>query len=187
MTLPQDLDKVLTLSLELSRWQQLGLAFLLGSFAVATLSDLRRLSAQTEFREIWVLFVVAALCHDLYKVHVEEASPTVVAVKWLLIAALSLLSLNRIGVLFRLAVGDVAAMAATAALLAPALVVLFYIEAKLLAVIAEKTVFHGRTAWPFMPVVSLATLGILVLGFLVESSTTAETAWRLASFLSCLV
>src|SRR5271165_3477620 len=110
MTLPHDLDKVVSLSLELSRLQQLGLAFLLGSFAVATLSDLRRLSAQTEFREIWMVFVLAALCHDLYKVHVGDASTTVVAVKWVLIAGLSLLSLNRVGVLFRLALGDVAAM-----------------------------------------------------------------------------
>jgi len=178
MTLPQDLDKVVSLSLELSRWQQLGLAFLLGSFAVATLSDLRRLSAQTEFREIWILFVVAALCHDLYRLHIEEASATVVALKWLLIAGLSLLSLNRVGILFRLAVGDVAAMAATASLLAPALIVLFYVEAKILALIAEKTVYRGRAAWPFMPVVTLATLGILLLGFLIESSTGGGAALR---------
>jgi hypothetical protein len=170
MTLPDHLDQAVSLSLELSWWQQLGLAFLLGSFAVATLSDLRRLSAQSEFREVWMFFVLAALCHDLYKLHIEEASATVVAVKWLLIAALSLLSLNRVGILFRLAVGDVAAMAATASLLSPALIVLFYVAAKVIALIAEKTVVRGRAAWPFMPVVTLATLGILLLGFLVQNS-----------------
>jgi hypothetical protein len=171
MTLPDNLDKATSLSLELSWWQQLGLAFLLGSFAVATLSDLRRLSAQSEFREIWILFVVAALGYDLYKVHVEEASGTVIALKWALLAGLSLLSLNRVGVLFRLALGDVAAMAATASLLAPALIVLFYIEAKILSVITERTFYRNYRAWPFMPVVTLATLGILLLGFLVETGT----------------
>jgi prepilin signal peptidase PulO-like enzyme (type II secretory pathway) len=160
MTLPQDLSPALSLSLELSQWQQLGLAFLLGSFAVATLSDLRRLSAQSEFREIWVLFVAAALCHDLYKFHFDEVSGTVVALKWGLILVLSLLA--RVS---GLAIGDVAAMAATAALLSPALVVIFYVEAKVLSLVAEKTVFRGRKAWPFMPVVSLSTLGILFLGF----------------------
>jgi len=164
MTLPQNLNEAFSLSLELSRWQQLGLAFLLGSFVVATLSDLRRLSAQSEFREIWFLFVFAALCHDLYKVHFDDSSGTVVALKWGLIAVLSLLA--RVS---RLAIGDIAAMAAAAALLSPALVVVFYIEAKVLALIAENTVFRRRAAWPFMPVVSLATLGILLLGYLAAS------------------
>jgi hypothetical protein len=170
MTLPHDFDKAISLSLELSKWQQLGLAFLLGTFAVATLSDLRRLSAQSEFREVWLLFVLVALCHDLYRVYFDDASGTVAALKWGLIAVLSLLSLARVGILFRLAGGDIAAMAAAAALLSPALIVIFYIEAKLIALVAEHTVFRGRTAWPFMPVVSLATLGILLLGFLVASS-----------------
>ena len=44
---------------QVQSWQPLGLAFLLGSFTVATLSDLRRLSAQREFVEVWWLFIVA--------------------------------------------------------------------------------------------------------------------------------
>jgi hypothetical protein len=49
MSLPTWLPDWLTPALELGRTQQFGLAFLLGSFAVATWSDLRRLSAQREF------------------------------------------------------------------------------------------------------------------------------------------
>src|SRR5262249_21194146 len=50
--IPEWLSQVVTVSPELSPLQRYGLAFLLGSFAVATLSDLRRLSAQREFLEV---------------------------------------------------------------------------------------------------------------------------------------
>src|ERR1700736_5808963 len=45
---PPWVGQAFDLSLALSNWRQLGLAFLLGSFAVATWSDLKRLSAQRE-------------------------------------------------------------------------------------------------------------------------------------------
>lgn len=172
MTLPSGLEKAFTLSLDLLWWQQLGLAFLLGSFVVATLSDLRHLSAQREFPEVWLLFLLAALCLDIYEVAYRDAPWTVAALKWSLIAGLSMLSLAKVGVLFRLAVADVAALAAAASLLSPALVVLFYVEAKIIALVVGPILARGRPYWPFMPVVSLATLGILVLGLLVKSGTS---------------
>src|SRR4051812_35410708 len=120
MNLLAGLDS-LTLSLQLARWQQLGLAFLLGSFAVATWSDLKRLSAQREFVEIWLLFVLAMLISDFYHAYQPSAQTLAgtVIIKWLLIAVLSLLSLRGIGILFALAPADVAALAATASLLSP--------------------------------------------------------------------
>src|SRR5262249_38676771 len=57
MNAPTWLPDWLTPALELAPMQQFGLAFLLGSFTVATWSDLKRLSAQREFVEIWLLFV----------------------------------------------------------------------------------------------------------------------------------
>jgi hypothetical protein len=45
MSLPSWLPDWLTPALELGRPQQFGMAFLLGSFAVATWSNLKRLSA----------------------------------------------------------------------------------------------------------------------------------------------
>jgi hypothetical protein len=59
-------------ALELGRTQQFGLAFLLGSFAVATWSDLKRLSAQREFVEIWLLFTLVMLGLDVWSVHVGD-------------------------------------------------------------------------------------------------------------------
>src|SRR5262249_25899620 len=94
------------LALRLAAWQQFGLAFLLGSCTVATLSDLKRLSAQREFVEVWLLFALALLALDGYECHLGHTPELTVAVKWGLIAVLSLLSLKPVGVLFRLAPGD---------------------------------------------------------------------------------
>ena len=78
----------------------------------------------------------------------------------------SILSVSRVGVLFRLAPADVAALAAAASLLSPGLVILFYALARVLAWLACPFLAGGRSVWPFMPVVTLATLAVLVLGWL---------------------
>src|SRR5437773_9101621 len=116
MNLPAWLGGV-SLGLHLAPWQQFGLAFLLGSFAVATWSDLKRLSAQREFVEIWLVFTLAMLGHDVWSVHVGGISVERVGVKWGLIILASILSVSWVGVLFRLAPADVAALAAAASLL----------------------------------------------------------------------
>jgi len=167
MTVPPWLHNALDFSLTLSYWQTLGLAFLLGSFSVATWSDLKRLSAQREFLEIWLVFMCGMLVYDIYQGRVHEGAEwEVIAVKWGLIGVLSVLSLDRIGVLFRLARADVEAMAAAASLLSPVLIVAFFVQAKVIAWIIGPLLRRGRTHWPFMPVVTLATLGTLVLGWL---------------------
>jgi hypothetical protein len=164
MDIPPGLEKTFSLSLELSQWRQLGLAFLLGSFAVATLSDLKRLSAQQEFVEVWLLFVFAMLASDLNDWHRGEDEGRMLAVKWGLILVLSLLSVRWVGILFRLAFGDVAALAAAASLLPPLLVVILFVAAKGIAIVLAPLLGRGRTHYPFMPVVSLATLLVLALG-----------------------
>ena len=113
--IPAWLEKAFTFSLELSQWQQLGLAFLLGSFAVATLSDLRRLSAQQEFVEVWLLFIAGMAIFDVYGIQTMTSDEqALLLTKWGLIVGLSVLSLRQVGVLFQLATGDVAALAAAA-------------------------------------------------------------------------
>ncbi len=166
MSLPEWLQDVLTLALQLSRWQQFGLAFLLGSFTVATWSDLKYLSAQREFLEVWLFFVVGMLIYDGARLNAGEARTTSLLLKWGLIALFSVLSLNGVGVLFRLAWGDVAALAAAACLLSPVLVVVFYLTAKGLSAFLGPLLAQGRRYYPFMPVVSLATVVVLALGLL---------------------
>ena len=164
MDLPAWLEQALTLALRMTPAQQLALAFVLGSFAVATWSDLKHLSAQREFLEVWLLLLAGALALDVYSVRWGGAPPEGRVLKWLLIAGLSLLSLRGVGVLFRLAPGDVAALATAAALLTPALVVLLYLAAKALALVLGPLLARGRPFYPFMPVVSLATLAVLAVG-----------------------
>jgi hypothetical protein len=59
----------------------------------------------------------------------------------------------------------VAALAAAAGLLTPVLIVVFYGATKLLALGAGPLLARGRTVWPFMPVVSVATLVVVGLGW----------------------
>ncbi len=162
MNLPAWLEG-LNFGLHLATWQEFGLAFLLGSFAVATWSDLKRLSAQREFVEIWLLFLCTVLAFDFYHTYYGDTPSLAFGLKWGLIVVFSVLS--RIGVLFRLAPADVAALAASASLLTPALIVLFYILAKIIALLVRPLFGAGRPTWPFMPVVSLATLAILALAW----------------------
>lgn len=169
MQLPAWLQHVLEFSLTLTEWQRLGLAFLLGSFAVATLSDLKRLSAQQEFVEIWLLFLLAALGIEVYDAYHGRLEPEYVAVKWGLIVLLSILSFRPVGVLFRLAGGDVAALAAAASLLSPVLIAIYYAVARLLALFLRPLLGRGNRPWPFMPVVSLATLVVLLLGWILQT------------------
>jgi hypothetical protein len=173
MDLPPWVGQAFTLSLTLSYWRQLGLAFLLGSFAVATWSDLKRLSAQREFLEIWLAFLAGMLAVDIYDARVGETVPwQVLAVKWGLIVLFSLLSLARLRLgygLLRLAPADVAALAAAASLFTPMLIILFYLGAKLLGMVIGPLLQRGPY-YPFMPVVSLATVTVLAVALLWQAS-----------------
>lgn len=162
----QWLEQTFAYAFVLSEWQQFGIAFLLGSFTVATLSDIKHLAAQREFLEVWLLFLLAVLVFEAYDVHAGKRAGEAMALKWGLIALLSLLSLRRVGVLFRLAPGDVAALAAAASLLAPTPILVLYGLAKVLDWVAQRLIVPGRPVYPFMPVVSLATLGVLASSFL---------------------
>lgn len=164
--MPLSLDDAFTPVLSLSHWQQLGLAFLLGSFAVATLSDLRRLSAQREFLEVWVIFVVVVFALDLFDQQRGRVTAGLLSLKWGLIALGSVLCWRGVGLLLQLAPGDVAALAAAASLLTPVLIVLFYVTAKVLALGIGPLLRRRGPYWPFMPVVSLATLAVLALGLI---------------------
>lgn len=165
----QLLDAFLTL--ELVQTQIYGLFFLLGTFAVATLSDLRHRAAQREFFHVWIVFVGAMAVVDAHGAwqasQIQGASAILVpAIRWTLIGVLSLLSHEWAGVLFRLARADVAAMAATASLLAPGLIVLFWILLKVFDLVERPLLAGSDNVYPFMPVVTSATLVILALGFL---------------------
>jgi hypothetical protein len=142
----------------LSQPQLYALAFLLGSFAVASLSDVRRMSAQREFLEIWLLVIAALLAYDIYNIY-NGADWQLALVRWVLIIVISMASHQWTGLLFSLARADVAACAAVAVLLSPVLIIVFYVVLKLLDLLMRpflRAVGSGD-AYPFMPVVLVGT------------------------------
>jgi hypothetical protein len=154
--------------LDLSSWQQIGLAFLLGSFTVATLSDLKYLSAQREFLEVWLGIVGVVLVANVVGLIRDPSWWPTFALRWGLIVALCFLSWRDVGVLFRLAFGDVAALAAAASLLPALYIGALFVFAKLFAWGLRPILAGDRRSWPFMPVVTLATLAVLALGWLIH-------------------
>ena len=161
--------------LQVQSWQPLGLAFLLGSFTVATLSDLRRLSAQREFVEVWWLFALAVAVCDGLSLKNDTGDTWLLALKWGLIVALSVASWIKVGWLFSLAPGDVAALAAAASLLPWWGVPTYYAIAKVLSWGMAPLLSRGRVFYPFMPVVSLATIVVLALVLVLERTGVVAT------------
>lgn len=150
------------LALDLSSMQVYALFFLLGSFTVAALSDVKHLSAQREFVEVWGIFTAVLLLVHLWDL---EWSPDVAFwVKWGLLTLVCVASIDRVGWLFRLAPGDVFAMAAAMSLLSPVLIVVFVVALKLASWPVMKLTARGN-AYPFLPVITVGTMGILGLGF----------------------
>lgn len=156
--------------LSLGQNQVFGLFFLLGTFAVATLSDLRHMAAQREFFHVWLVFVGAMAvldAHQAYQAISAEGTSAALfpLLKWGLLGVLSLLSWSGAGVLFKLARADVSAMAAAGALLTPGLIVVFWVLLKVFDLAERPLLRRGAGEYPFMPVVTSATLAILALGF----------------------
>ncbi|PSG96168.1 hypothetical protein BRD56_12005 [Thermoplasmatales archaeon SW_10_69_26] len=176
--MPAWVDEVLSLSLALTQPQLLGLAFLLGSFAVASLSDLKRLSAQREFLEVWILFTLGVLAYD--GITLWQAGwqlwPVAVA-KWTAIAVLGALSWERVGAVFSLARADVWACTAAASLLSPLLVLGFWLVLKLVAGGLRPLLARGAGPWPFMPVVTLSVVLVGLGGMLAPGGNLALFGW----------
>lgn len=133
--------------------------FLLGSFAVSGLSDLRRMSAQREFMEVWILFTAAVFVLDAWRVY-NGADLVVHGVKWVLILLAGLFSWRGVGGLFRLARGDVWAIVAVCSLFNPLFVVLYMGVLKLTDILTAPLFrrFGSGGAYPFIPAVLIATL-----------------------------
>ena len=151
-------------ALDLSRWEVYGLFFLLGSFAVETLSDVKLMSSQREFMDVWWAVAAILLAIQIWQSQLAPSGPMVA--KWVLVALFGVLSHRRVGLWLRLATADVAACVAAAMLLSPGLVLAFFLLLKLLAWPMSKMLARGKPAYPFMPVITLATLAILTIGFL---------------------
>lgn len=151
------------LAWDLSRMEAYGLFFLLGSFVVATLSDLKTMTAQREFMDVWWAFAAIIFGIQAYASRLEPDAALLA--KWGLVALFSILSHRLVGWWLRLATADVAACAAAASLLSPGLVLAFFVLLKLLSYPASWILARGKSAYPFMPVVTLTTLAFALGAF----------------------
>lgn len=141
---------------DLSRWEVYGLFFLLGSFVVASLSDLKHMSAQREFMDVWWAFAAVLLVLQFWLADFDPSGPLLA--KWLLVLLFCVASHQAVGLWLRLAVADVAACAAAAMLFPPGLVLAFFLLLKVLAWPASRLLGRGKSAYPFLPVVTAAAL-----------------------------
>ncbi|MCK5414221.1 MAG: hypothetical protein KAJ35_02440 [Thermoplasmata archaeon] len=150
--------------------QLYALSFLLGSFSVATLSDMKRMSAQSEFVSVWAIIAIGLFIIDVYLVGTDKLAWDIFGLKWILIIIFSLLSHERVGVYFHLATGDVVAMMSAAAIMGPLGVVIFYILVKLVDWVTRPIwkSFGTETAYPFMPPIFLTTAIVLFLAWFIS-------------------
>jgi hypothetical protein len=142
------------------------LIFLLGSLSVSSLSDIRRLAAQTDFAEVWGAFAVFMFFADVYLGMSAELGLLAFLLKWSLIAAFTLLtSGNRLSICTM----DIAAVIALLSALTPA----YIIGALILALIVNEFLkpilknYAQAGAYPFLPtvlIVNLLVLFIIVAG-----------------------
>lgn len=131
--------------------------FLLGSFTVAALSDLKHMSAQREFLEIWMLFALAMLATDLYYYYYLETNVVYLFLKWGLIFIFIPFYFHFIR---RVAWGDISAKMAACSLLPPFFIVIFVVLIRIIDKMTRRLWLKwGRGGfYPFMPVIFLATL-----------------------------
>jgi len=140
-----------------------GFLFLLGSFTVASLSDLKRMAAQKEFAEVWVLFTLVFLGYDFYKLSSMPIEAFIV--KWSMIIIFAIFSWKYFGVVLSLSEMDLTAACAAMALMNPALIAAYYIALIFFKILLKPILnnFGDDISIPFLPVILTATTAVLLL------------------------
>lgn len=161
----------LLFSLDVTSPQLYGLVFLLGSLTVASLSDVRRMAAQQDFAEVWAVVAVTAFVYDGVRVGFGQWGALSFAVKWLLIVVIAIVLHARWLPFLRVSAMDIAAIVAVSAMLSWVLVVVFFFTVVACAIVAKPLLvrFGSRQAYPFLPVVSVASALMIAVLFAVES------------------
>jgi hypothetical protein len=152
------------LSLNLGTYQIYGLLFLLGSLSVASISDLKNMSAQKEFFHFWTAFTVIMFIVDAYPKLLSNPFNNLFWGKWIVIILFSLLSYSNYGIIFKLSRMDIMAVTAVASILNFYSVIIFIPLLKIISAL-EKPLLKNRNKYPFLPVVLSTVCVILVVNF----------------------
>ena len=146
------------------------MAFVLGNFFTATADDLDHMASTKGFLKTWTLIVIVVLGLDIgdllwggYNFN-RDMVPFIV--KWVLLMVLCILSHMNVGAIFKLATGDVLAIACAGALLSPILILFFFLILKLIDLVEKPLLrkFGDGDAYPFMPVVFTSYAILLLIG-----------------------
>jgi len=140
--------------------------FLLGSFTVATLSDLKHMSAQKEFVQIWIIFVIAMLMTDFYYLYYLNDNFVYLLVKWGLLFVFLPLYFH---CLHHVAWGDVLAKMAACSLLSPLLIVIFVLLIRIIDSLTRRLwqKWGSKGFYPFMPVIFFTTVVLIAISLFV--------------------
>jgi len=160
---------------ELATLQFYGFLFLMGSLTVASLSDLKRMAAQREFAEVWLLFSLAAFAYDFLRLS-GGLQPNVFFVKWLMIGLFALVSWRYFGFILSLSEMDLTAACAALSLLSPLLMVAYYLLLLSLNLLMKPFLkrFGDGISIPFLPVILAASLAVLLVARLPALPGLAE-------------
>lgn len=140
--------------------------FLLGSFTVAALSDIKHLSAQREFLHVWLLFTLAMFITDLYYHHYLAQNPVYLISKWFLIFMVIPVYFKTV---VKVAWGDIFAKMAACSILPPFFTALFIIIIQIIDAITRRMmrIFGVGRAYPFMPAILFTTIVLLAIAMFV--------------------
>lgn len=149
----------LLFSSQVSEIQLYGLVFLLGSFTVASLSDVKRMAAQREFSEVWLAFTAMAFAYDFYRLS-GGIQIGVFTAKWSMILLFALFSWRYFGIILSLSEMDITAACAAMSLLTPLYLAFYYLLLVLTNVLLKPLLgrFGDGISTPFLPVVLAATV-----------------------------
>jgi hypothetical protein len=138
------------------------LVFLLGSLTVSSLSDLKRMAAQTDFAEVWAAFCAFMFIVDVYYGVTAELALAPFIIKWLLIVVFAAACTGTHAI--SISTMDVAALTALLSALGPAdiviTLVLTLVVNELLRPILRN--YGEAGAYPFLPTVLAVNLLMLL-------------------------
>jgi len=143
--------------------QDFALIFLLGSLSVSSLSDLKRMAAQTDFAQVWIAFTILMFSQDLYLGLTSQLPFTAFLTKWILlvltVTAASSPTISQISSM------DVAAQTALYSTLTPAYILLAIILTILFNEILKPILrsYGDAGAYPYLPTVFTVNLLILAI------------------------
>jgi hypothetical protein len=137
------------------------LVFVLGSLAVSSLSDLRRMAAQADFAEVWGAFTALMFAADVYMGLLGQLGIEPFILKWLIIAGFAVVTTSTRAL--SICTMDIAAILALISSLGPGYIILTLIALLIVNELLQPILksYGEAGAYPFLPTVFAVNLIVL--------------------------